>query len=67
MIFTMSAGWYARSAMVSGKGVCIGDANRVITAEEIMDNFDRIKSIQDALAYEDCSQIYSLGKPLTGR
>ncbi|MCP4673073.1 MAG: SDR family NAD(P)-dependent oxidoreductase [Desulfobacula sp.] len=67
MIFTMSAGWYARSAMVSGKGVCIGDANRVITAEEIMDNFDRIKSIENALAYEDCSQIYSLGKPLTGR
>ncbi len=67
MIFTMSAGWYARSAMVSGKGVCIGDAKRVITAEEIMDNFDQIKSIENALPYEDCSQIYSLGKPLTGR
>ncbi len=67
MIFTMSAGWYARSAMVSGKGVCIGDADRAITAEEIMDNFDQIKSIENALPYEDCSQIYTLGKPLTGR
>ncbi len=67
MIFTMSAGWYARSAMVSGKGVCIGDANRVITAEEVMDNFDQIKSIENALPYEDCSQIYTLGKSLTGR
>jgi len=43
------------------------DAKRVITAEEIMDNFDQIKSIENALPYEDCSQIYSLGKPLTGR
>ena len=29
-MFTMSAGWFARSAMVSGKGVCLGDARRPI-------------------------------------
>ncbi|MCP3874201.1 MAG: SDR family NAD(P)-dependent oxidoreductase [Desulfobacteraceae bacterium] len=67
MIFTMSAGWFARSAMVSGKGVCIGDTKRMITAEEIRDQFDQIKDLENALPYDHCGQIYSLGRPLTGR
>ncbi|OGR22258.1 MAG: serine/threonine protein kinase [Desulfobacterales bacterium RIFOXYA12_FULL_46_15] len=67
MIFTMSAGWFARSAMVSGKGVCIGDTERKITAEEVRERFDRIKSLENALPYENAGEIYSLGRPLTGR
>ena len=67
MIFTMSAGWFARSAMVSGKGVCIGDTERKITAEEVKDQFDRIKSLTSALPYDSAGDIYSLGQPLTGR
>ncbi len=67
MIFTMSAGWFARSVMVSGKGLCIGDTKRPILAEEIRDNFDKIKDIENALSYEHCGEIYSLGKLLTGR
>ncbi|MCK5163945.1 MAG: SDR family NAD(P)-dependent oxidoreductase [Desulfobacula sp.] len=67
MIFTMSAGWFARSVMVSGKGVCIGDTKRPIKAEEIRDKFDQVKSLEAAHPYEHCGQIYSLGRPLTGR
>jgi NAD(P)-dependent dehydrogenase (short-subunit alcohol dehydrogenase family) len=67
MIFTMSAGWFARSAMVSGKGVCIGDTQRVITAEEIRDQFDRLADLTGALPYDKSLEIYSLGRPLTGR
>jgi len=67
MIFTMSAGWFARSVMVSGKGLCIGDTKRPILAEEIRDNFYKIKDIENALPYEHCGEIYNLGKPLTGR
>ncbi len=67
MMFTMSAGWFARSAMVSGKGVCIGDTKRAITAEEIKEQFDEIKSLEKAKPYYQCSEIYSLGQPLTGR
>ena len=67
MIFTMSAGWFARSAMVSGKGVCIGDTERKITAEEVKDQFDRIKSLTNALPFDSAGDIYSLGQPLTGR
>ena len=67
MIFTMSAGWFARSAMVCGKGACIGNTKRPITAEEVKKNFEQIKSLENALPYEHCGQIYSLGRPLTGR
>ena len=34
MVFAMGAGWYGRSSMVSGKGFCIGNANREIEVEE---------------------------------
>lgn len=67
MIFTMSAGWFARSAMVSGKGVCIGDTQRAILAEEIKDQFEHIKSLENALPFDSAAEIYSLGRPLTGR
>jgi len=67
MIFTMSAGWFARSAMVSGKGSCIGDTKRPIRAEEIRDKFDQVKNLENALPYDHCGEIYSLGRPLTGR
>jgi NAD(P)-dependent dehydrogenase (short-subunit alcohol dehydrogenase family) len=67
MIFTMSAGWFARTAIVSGSGACIGDTRRTICAEEIRDAFDQITSIQDAQPYDRCSAIYQLGAPLTGR
>jgi NAD(P)-dependent dehydrogenase (short-subunit alcohol dehydrogenase family) len=67
LIFTMSAGWFARSAMVSGKGVCIGDAQHPIAAEEVRDRFEEIKNIDEAKEYEHCGLIYALGRPLTGR
>ncbi len=63
----MSAGWFARSAMVSGKGSCIGDAIRPIDAEEVRDQFEQIKSLENAEPYEHCGLIYALGRPLTGR
>ncbi len=66
-VFTMSAGWFARSAMVSGKGVCIGDTRRDIAAEEIRDRFDEICAIDQVREFDTCAEIYSLGRPLTGR
>ncbi len=67
MIFTMSAGWFARSAMVSGPGCCIGDTQREITAEEVEDQFEKIKDVNQASPYDNCTDIYQLGRPLTGR
>ncbi|HKK99302.1 MAG TPA: SDR family NAD(P)-dependent oxidoreductase, partial [Desulfotignum sp.] len=67
MVFAMSAGWFARSAMVSGKGVCIGDTRRSITAEEVQEQFDEICAIDRVREFGTCGQIYQLGRPLTGR
>ncbi len=66
-VFTMSAGWFARSAMVSGKGVCIGDAHRDIAVEEIQERFDEICTIDQVREFDTCAEVYSLGRPLTGR
>ena len=66
-VFTMSAGWFARSAMVSGKGVCIGDTRRTIAAEEIRDRFEEICAIDQVREFDTCWEIYRLGRPLTGR
>jgi len=66
-VFTMSAGWFARSAVVSGKGVCVGDAQSPIFAEEIRERFDEIMKIDRAREFEACGDIYQLGRPLTGR
>lgn len=64
MIFSMGAGWYGRSSMVSGKGACIGDANRKIEVEEIRDNFDVISSLADADPLESANGIMGSMAPL---
>lgn len=64
MIFTMSGGWFARTAIVSGEGVCIGDAKRDISAEEVRDEFEKIKSIEDAKPYQTGADVYVLSAPL---
>jgi NAD(P)-dependent dehydrogenase (short-subunit alcohol dehydrogenase family) len=64
MIFTMSAGWFARTAIVSGEGVCIGDTKRDITAEEVRDNIDKIKNLENAKPYWSAGEVYSLSMPL---
>ena len=55
MTFAMGAGWYGRTAVVSGSGVCIGDANRDIAVEEIRDNFDKITSLDEVKPHENAA------------
>jgi len=64
MIFTMSAGWFARAAVVSGTGVCIGDTERDITAEEVRDQIDQIKNLDNAKPFWSAGEVYSLSAPL---
>jgi NAD(P)-dependent dehydrogenase (short-subunit alcohol dehydrogenase family) len=45
--YAMGAGWYGRTAIVSGDGVCIGDAKRPISVEEIRDNFNKISDMKN--------------------
>ena len=64
MIFTMSAGWFARTAVVSGEGVCIGDAQRDVSAEEVRDQFEKIKGLEKARPFPNAMEVYSLSGPL---
>jgi NAD(P)-dependent dehydrogenase (short-subunit alcohol dehydrogenase family) len=66
MIFTMSAGWFARTGVVSGEGVCIGDTVRDVTAEEVRDQIEKIKSLDKARPFPNATEVYSLSAPLMG-
>jgi NAD(P)-dependent dehydrogenase (short-subunit alcohol dehydrogenase family) len=63
-IFVSGAGWYGRSAIVSGNGICIGNASREIAAEEIRDNFDKIMSIEEAKTLNSGADIFQYMTPL---
>lgn len=64
MTFAMGAGWYGRTAIVSGNGVCIGDADRDIAVEEIRDNFDKIQNLDDSKPHNSGGDIFSYMAPL---
>ena len=63
-IFAMGAGWYARTAIVSGDGVCLGDAERDIQPEEIRDNWDKIGDLSNDKPHDSGTSIFSYMMPL---
>jgi NAD(P)-dependent dehydrogenase (short-subunit alcohol dehydrogenase family) len=64
MTFVMGAGWYGRTAIVSGNGVCIGDTKRPIAVEEIRDNFDKICDLSETKPHEMGGSIFQYMAPL---
>jgi NAD(P)-dependent dehydrogenase (short-subunit alcohol dehydrogenase family) len=64
LIFTMNAGWFSRTGIVAGSGICMGDSRRTITAEEIRERFEEIKSLENAQPYSSGAEVYSLCAPL---
>jgi len=66
MIFAMSSGWFARTGVVSGEGVCIGDTVRDVTAEEVRDQIEKIKNLDKARPFPNAMEVYSLSAPLLG-
>lgn len=48
MIFNCAAGWFSRAEVVCAPGICIGDGNRTIKAEEIRENWGKITSLDEA-------------------
>ena len=62
--FAMGAGWYAKTAIVSGNGVCIGDAKRTISVEEIRDNFDTIMDMETMREHESGFGLFEYMGPL---
>jgi len=48
MIFNCGAGWYSRTAVMCASGITLGDGNREIAVEEIRENWEAIKNLDDA-------------------
>jgi NAD(P)-dependent dehydrogenase (short-subunit alcohol dehydrogenase family) len=63
-IFTMGAGWYAKTAIVCAAGACLGDGSRDIPAEEIRENFGKISDMTSAKSLYDSMAIFELMGPL---
>jgi len=64
MIFVSGAGWFGRTAIVSGSGACIGNVSREITAEEVRDKFNKIVNIEDAKTLNSGADIFQYMTPL---
>lgn len=60
MLFCMKCGWYARSAVLSAKGVRIGDYRREITAEEVAEEMGRITDLSGAVMLENGAETFRL-------
>jgi len=53
MIFNAGMGAYNRSAIVSGRGVRVGDGEKVPTPEDVRDNFAAIDDLSGAQPFRD--------------
>ncbi len=58
MTFTMSGGWFARSAVVSNAGVGLVKNDQLVTAEEIRDNFDKISDLTENQTFNSGTDIF---------
>ncbi|MCP4022335.1 MAG: SDR family oxidoreductase [Desulfobacteraceae bacterium] len=63
-VFTMGAGWYGRTAIVSGDGICIGNAKRSISVEEIKENFKKISDVENKREHDSALGMFEYMGPL---
>jgi len=63
-IYAMGAGWYGRTAIVSGDGLCLGNAKRPISIEEIRDNFEKISTMENKREHESALGMFEYMGPL---
>jgi len=64
MIFNCAAGWFARTAICCAPGLCLGDAKREITPEEIRENWEAITSLDDAAPLNSVVDSFRFMEPL---
>lgn len=63
-IFTMGAGWYAKTAIVCAPGVCLGDGSRDILAEEVREHFASITDLTGARPLDNNLETFQFMAPL---
>ncbi|MCP3942650.1 MAG: SDR family oxidoreductase [Desulfobacteraceae bacterium] len=63
-VYAMGAGWYGRTAIVSGDGLCLGNAKREILVEEIRDNFEKISDMENKREHDSALGMFEYMGPL---
>jgi NAD(P)-dependent dehydrogenase (short-subunit alcohol dehydrogenase family) len=64
MIFNCAAGWYSRAAIVCAKGALIGDGKRDIKPEEIQENWNAIRGLEEAKPLGSVTDSFAYVMPL---
>jgi NAD(P)-dependent dehydrogenase (short-subunit alcohol dehydrogenase family) len=64
MIVNAALGYYSRTAVVTGPGVYLSDGEKIPSAEEIMENWDKIKSIENPKYFDQLPEMFSVLTPL---
>ena len=64
MIFNCMMGWFSRTAIMCTDGIIIGDGKREITAEEIMENWEKITSLEGAKPLNTIADTFAYPAPV---
>jgi NAD(P)-dependent dehydrogenase (short-subunit alcohol dehydrogenase family) len=64
MIINAALGYYSRSAIVTGPGAILSDGKTIPTPEAVMENWGKIKSIENPQYFDQLPEMFSVLGPL---
>ncbi|HHO74947.1 MAG TPA: SDR family oxidoreductase [Deltaproteobacteria bacterium] len=64
MIINATLGYFSRSAVMTGPGVIIGDGTKIPSPEEILENWDKIKSLENPKYFNQLPEMFGVLGPL---
>jgi len=64
MIINAALGYYSRSAIVTGPGVILSDGKTIPTPEAVMENWGKIKSIENPQYFDQLPEMFGVLGPL---
>jgi NAD(P)-dependent dehydrogenase (short-subunit alcohol dehydrogenase family) len=64
MIINATLGYFSRTAIVTGPGAILSDGVRIPEPEEVMDNWDKIKSIENPKYFDQLPEMFGVLGPL---
>ena len=64
MFINAALGYYSRSAIVTGPGAILSDGKKIPSPEEVMENWGKIKSIEDPKYFDQLGEMFGVLGPL---
>ncbi|MEN6446830.1 MAG: SDR family oxidoreductase [Syntrophaceae bacterium] len=66
MIINATLGYYSRSAIVTGPGVFLSDGTKIPSPEEVMESWDKIRSLENPKYFDQLPEMFGVLGPLLG-